>query len=358
MFAVEPGFELFFLTDSSIHDSLNEEEIMAKKVQKQKPGYVRISIGISCVIVSFVLLFVLFAKDKQTSAETNNPGTHTTTLKSILPIIKDWDGDRPKDVVFSYEDVGEWETNHRLITISVQDLPQEETMVEVATPLSYAKVAQFPRNDYVVTGLPWEVLITNNHNRGLYEVIKNDPKVYGYTFINWDYHDDVIPNNTDFVFSSEFITVANWVGPTYFYGRAKDPLYWFNCFAQPPDTEYPYPGTWDMKLPLRDGREVQLPGEIINVKPNTDIAIEYFDKTIREAEDHSVWLSLCGDCFSKPGEMTFDQTSFRAELLKSILQIANKYPEKIAFIHFARSPDYSGDAQGLNAFFVKQLQSL
>lgn len=285
------------------------------------------------------------------------PGLHKSVIPGISSKREDMKLQEDGDIIFEYDDVGEWESNHKLKQISLADLPFEEKTLNVETANSFNKTSIYPINDYEVTGLPWRLLITNNHNRGLYEELKRDPEGKEYTLINWDFHSDVYPVTEDYVFDPKKVTIANWVSHAYYYGKAKDPMYWFNCYAMAPDTEYPLPGDWEMQIPLANEKIYRLPGIILNVTPDTKIATDYFEELVQEAEDGSIWLSLCGDCFSKPGESPFDPNSFRAQLLKSILDTTMKHPEKFSFIHFSRSPDYDGDVRGISKYFVQELKT-
>lgn len=263
------------------------------------------------------------------------------------------------NINFTYEDSGDWETDNQLKNISINDLPFEEKTVPVDTPLSFRLKSFFPVNDYNVTGLPWKVLIVNSHSRGLYEEFKSNHGTKEYTLVNWDYHDDANQDYDDYVYDPHHITIADWVGNAYYYGVAKDPVYWFNCFAKKPDSDYPVPGTWEMSIPLTSKKSVPLPGILINVTPeDTTIATSYFKNLVDNAPDNSIWLSLDGDCFSEPGGKQFAINSFRAKMLNEVLWIAAKNPKKIAFIHYVRSPDYTGDVPGINRFFIREFQSI
>lgn len=278
-------------------------------------------------------------------------------IKGITSVREEMRLSPDGDIIFSYKDADDWETGSPLRRVSIKDLPIEEPVVTVQTPNSYYKISDFPVNDYEVTGLPWKVMITNNHSRGLYEEYKLNKGSKKYTLLNWDYHDDVNIFTKDYIFDPGRVTIANWVSNAYYDGVAKAPVYWFNCFAKKPDSDYPIPGKWEMQIPLSTEKKVSLDGIIINVKPDDiSIAVSYFEELMVKAENNSVWLSLCGDCFSEPDEKIFDKSSFRAKMLEEIIAIAVKYPEKIAFIHFARSPDYTGDMQGLNRFLVERLK--
>lgn len=338
---------------------------MQRPVHKKSKKLIGLWLIKSVVVLGliFIAVFLLYETKKiapqdNTEKTTVSPGQHKTVLSGITAKREDMKLHEVGDISFEYDDVGEWESNHKLKKVSVAELPLEEKTVLVKTPNSFNNPSEYPVNDYEVTGLPWRLLITNNHSRGLYEELKRDAHGNEYTLINWDFHGDAYPVTEGYVFDPKWISIANWVSHAYYYGKAKDPIYWFNCYAMKPDIDYPVPGEWNMDIPLSKDKNYRLPGIIINVTPGTKIATDYFEKLVLDAEDQSIWLSLCGDCFSKPGETPFDPNSFRANLLKSILTTAMKHPEKFAFIHFSRSPDYDGDIHGLSKFFVQELKSV